>query len=178
MAPAAPRKSPARKRPATKKTAAPAAKKPVLKIARPGDAPVGGDKFAHLSPTDDPEVFMNAAGFAVDKNGVLVSLRKSLATAEAILADELIGGPVDTPAKLLKLVALDPSRPMMMRLDAAKAAAPYFDRKTPVAIESTNNDRSLDMAAIAKLPREKRVELLKTLAELGVDLAPTAKKPV
>lgn len=126
---------------------------------------------SHLEPTDQEGVYRNEAGVLVDKYGVLLSL-SILRKSEQILDEEIIGEPVDTPAKLLKRVALDPRMPMAWRLDAAKAAAPYFDRKTPVAVEQTTQDFALDMERIAKMPRDKRVALLETLRELGVNLAP------
>jgi hypothetical protein len=130
--------------------------------------------FPHLTPTKDPEIFINAAGSLVDRHGILLSLSRN-ARPENERAQELIGEPIDSPAKLLKFIALDPTQPMLLRLDAAKAAAPYFDKKTPVAIENKNEDFSLDMVAISALPREKRLEILRVLKDLGVDLnAPKA----
>jgi hypothetical protein len=131
--------------------------------------------FPHLSSTSMPGVFMNAQGNLVDKRGVLLSLG-NLRSTEDQMAEAIIGGPVDSPAKLLKRVALDPQLPMLVRIDAAKAAAPYFDKKTPVSIEQSNNDLMLDMTAIAKMPTERRRELLAILKGLGVDLGPGAKK--
>ena len=122
-----------------------------------------------LSPTDDPKVFRNAAGLLVDSKGVFIGYAKSRENEEEA-AERIIGGPVDSPAKLLKRVALDPTLPMAMRLDAAKAAAPYYDKKTPVSVETKNEDFTVDVAAVMKLPRDKRLALLKTLKELGVDI--------
>lgn len=48
---------------------------------------------------------------------------------------EVLGHPVATPAQYLKAVALDPRVSMGVRLDAAKAAAPYTDRKMPSAVD-------------------------------------------
>jgi DNA-binding MarR family transcriptional regulator len=126
---------------------------------------------SHLTATADPTVFLNREGNFVDKRGVLLSLSgNGRAKAESERAMEILGGPVDSPAKLLKLMALDPTVPMMVRLDAAKAAAPYFDKKTPTAIESKSEDLTLDLAAIAALPKAERLQLLSTLKTMGVDL--------
>lgn len=138
----------------------------------PGNDVIGSKPAAplrHLTPTDDPGVFLNAAGLLVDAKGVWVGLAKSKETEEAAEL-RILGEKADTPAKVMKRIALDPTLPMVMRLDAAKAAAPYYDKKTPVAVEQTNQDVALDLAAIAKLPKAKRVALLETLKELGVDL--------
>lgn len=118
---------------------------------------------------------MNKDGAFVDSRGVRFSITNMAQETEADMAERLIGGPIDTPAKLLKMIALDPLRPMMVRIDAAKAAAPYFDKKTPVSIENKNEDLTLDALAIAQLPAAKRRELLDMLKSLGVDLD-TARK--
>lgn len=125
----------------------------------------------HLTPVpDQPGVFLNPMGFRVDKRGVLLRFSDAQ-RSERELEQEILGGPADSPAKFLKLVSLDPRLPTAMRLEAAKAAAPYFDKKTPVAIEQKTEDVTLDIAAIAALPREKRKELLRTLADLGVEIS-------
>lgn len=145
-------------------------------VARPpadadDSAPANG-AFAHLSPTPTPGVFLNKDGSLVDGRGVRLSFLVSK-EAEDELSFRIIGEVVDTPAKLLKRVALDTSLPMMVRLDAAKAAAPYFDRKTPVAVENRNEDWTLDAAVIAALPVRKRLEILELLRTIGIDLGPT-----
>ena len=163
--------------PAKKLPRAPAAKKaakkssPNLRIAVPGDEdPRAQSGLPNLTPVpDQPGVFINPAGLRVDARGVLLKFSDAQ-TSEAAMDEQILGGPVDSPAKLLKRVALDPRMPMAWRLDAAKAAAPYFDRKTPVAVENTNTDFTLDVAAIRALPREKRLTMLRMLSELGVDI--------
>jgi hypothetical protein len=154
----------------------PKRQRPTLRDVKIAD-PAAKDKspeaaFPHLTPTKDPEIFVNAAGSHVDRYGILLSLSRT-AKSEDERAEEIIGERIDSPAKLLKFIALDPSQPMMLRLDAAKAAAPYFDKKTPVAIESKVEDFALDMVAISALPRDKRLEILRVLRDLGVDLTAT-----
>lgn len=162
--------------PAARKSAARAAppkRPPKLGVVGADSADSAADNeaaFPHLRATADPEVFVNASGNLVDRNGILVSLSRTV-RSESERAKEIIGEEIDSPAKLLKFVALDPTQPMLTRLDAAKAAAPYFDKKTPVAIENKNEDFTLDMVAISALPREKRLELLRVLKDLGVDLS-------
>lgn len=158
------------RRPPAKKTAP--AKTP--RIAVPGgkqsatksDAP---SPLLRLTATADPEVFLNSSGMLVNAKGVWVGLAKSQETEEAAEI-RVLGEKADTPAKVMKRIALDTALPLGMRLDAAKNAAPYFDKKTPVAVEQTNQDFTLDLAAIAKLPRPERIALLKTLEKMGVDL--------
>lgn len=172
QAPAA-KKSVRRGSAAAKKAAATPAKKapPRLRIAIPGeDDRAAPTSHPSLTPVpDQPGVFINQAGLRVNAQGVMLRLADAQ-TSEASMDEAILGGPVDSPAKLLKRVALDPRMPMAWRLDAAKAAAPYFDRKTPVAVENTNMDLTLDVEAIRALPREKRVALLKMLRDLGVDI--------
>jgi hypothetical protein len=143
---------------------------PALRDVKDSRAPTTESAFPHLTPTATPGIYVNKEGAFVDSRGVLFSLTNIAQETEADVAERLIGGPIDSPAKLLKMIALDPMRPMMVRIDAAKAAAPYFDRKTPVSIENKNEDLTLDALAIAQLPAEKRRELLAMLKALGVDI--------
>ena len=140
---------------------------------KPNSTPSADTPPNYLAPTDDPDVFRNAAGLLVDKNGVFIGYAKSKENEDEI-AERIIGGPVDSPAKLLKRVALDPTMPMALRLDAAKAAAPYFDKKTPVSVETKNEDFTVDVNAVMKLPRPERLALLKSLRTLGVDIGGTS----
>jgi hypothetical protein len=160
--------APGRSKAASVRIAVPPPKAPRSRKPPPADDKPSPD-LPHLTPTDDPDVFRNASGGLVDKYGVLLALR-AYSMDEPERGAKLIGGPVDSPAKLLKMVALDPLMPLVMRIDAAKAAAPYFDKKTPVAVESKNEDFTLDLAAVAALPRQKRIDLLKILGEMGVNL--------
>jgi hypothetical protein len=90
---------------------------------------------------------------------------------EADIDIEVIGERADTPAKLLKRVALDTRLPLHTRIDAANKAAPYFDRKQPLSVEAQGGliAGGLDLAALAALPREKREELLALLKQIGVN---------
>lgn len=161
------------RRTSTVKVAVPAKKQaPPLRNVK--HDPPGSGTLPHLTATSIPGVFINASGAEVDERGVKLNL-SSIKRTEEELALEILGEVVDSPAKLLKRVALDPRIPMMIRIDAAKAAAPYFDRKTPVSIENKNEDFSLDAIAIAKLPVAKRRDLLEMLKTLGVDIS-VAKK--
>lgn len=128
------------------------------------------DHQSHLTPTDDPNVFLNEYGSKVDKNGVLLALFSAFATSDAERDIAIIGKKVETPAELLKRVALDPTVPIMVRLDAAKAAAPYYDKKQPTVVESGGSVQTFDMAAIAALPKEQRVQLLDMLSRIGVNI--------
>ncbi len=81
-----------------------------------------------------PQVKINADGNAVDENGVLLSF-KALRDKHVAHEVTVLGKEAETPAEVLKLAALDRRLPLNMRIDAAKNAAPYYDRKKPVAID-------------------------------------------
>jgi acyl-CoA reductase-like NAD-dependent aldehyde dehydrogenase len=106
---------------------------PAKKSARgAASAPAEGKKteWPALAPTGVDGVFRNGAGCLVNKDGILLSLLDSR-KAEA----QDFGEAVDSPAKFLKAVALDPRAPLATRLEAAKAAAPYTDRKQPTGVD-------------------------------------------
>lgn len=105
----------------------------------------------------------------VDEKGVWVGYAKAKETEEEAEL-RILGEKADTPAKVMKRIALDPTLPLVVRLDAAKSAAPYYDKKTPVAVETKTEDFSIDLAKVAALPRAKRIALLDALKEMGVDL--------
>lgn len=159
---------PARKKPPAKRAAK--APPPLRDVNALGAAPPAAP-MPHLTPTSEEGVYRNADGRLVDVMGVLLSF-SGARDAEIKYAEQLIGGPVDSPAKLMKRVALDPLLPLPMRLDAAKGAAPYYDKKMPISIEQKTEDLTIDLKAVAALPRGKRLELLETLKTLGVNLGP------
>lgn len=126
---------------------------------------------AQLRPTDDPDVFVNAAGSYVDRRGVLLGLQAAV-ESEIEAAERILGKPVETPAEFLKRIALDPILPFGMRMDAAKAAAPYYDMRMPLRVEGDIKQSStgLDPAKLSAMPREDREALLKLLKKAGAVL--------
>lgn len=117
---------PAAKTAPPRKTAA-APKKRAARHPAPEDTP-------RLRTTDAPGVYLNAAGDAVNEHGVLLAFQ-SLRDAHDATVAEVLGAPAKTPAEVLKWAALDFRLPLGLRLDAAKAAAPYYDRKKPTSID-------------------------------------------
>lgn len=131
---------------AKRPTAAPAAKKPAAKkpaakstrnsaqegTSRPAEAK--GPSGPALTPTEVPGVFRNAAGLLVNEFGFLLGLGASK-KAEQQDMSEVLGHPVRTPAEFLKAISLDPRIPLPTRMEAAKAAAPYTDRKQPQGLD-------------------------------------------
>ena len=88
-----------------------------------------------LTPTDVDGVFRNSAGILVDKSGIALSLLRAVQAERADMASVLDGQDVRTPAQFLKAVSLDPRLPLPTRVEAAKAAAPYTDRKMPQGVD-------------------------------------------
>lgn len=124
-----------------------------------------------LWATEVPEVYRNLRGVQVDRRGIALSLTQLRQHHHAAMA-EVLGKPADTPAEVMRGIALDPRYDIKVRLDAAKAAAPYYDRKMPVSIEQKDTTpgagSTIDMAALAALPKGEREALLATLGKLGV----------
>ncbi len=87
-----------------------------------------------LAPTHIPGVFLNAHGLNVDEYGILIAFR-DLQLKHSSHEVSILGKAVETPAEVLQLAALDRNLPLSTRLSAAKDAAPYFNRKKPVAID-------------------------------------------
>lgn len=124
----------------------------------------------HLRPTTTPGVFLNPAGLMVDERGVLLSWARATET-EAATAERILGHPITTPAQVLKRYALDPTMPLSVRLDAAKAAAPYYDMRMPLRVEGDmRNTSNLDPAKLAAMPRTDRETLLTLLRKCGAEL--------
>lgn len=72
----------------------------------------------------------------MDEYGVLLSF-KELQKRDAQRFAEVVEDPsIQSPAELLRAIALDPRHPLLMRMEAAVKAAPYFDKKKPLAIET------------------------------------------
>lgn len=111
-----------------------------------------------LRPTGTPGVFLNRSGQMVDADGILLTYGQVKGKDDARW-ERIIGEPVDTPAKLLKAVTLDPQQTLMTRLDAAKAAAPYFDRKKPIGIDGGSDGKPIEVLHRHKLVGMSQEEL-------------------
>lgn len=137
----------------------PAAGRHVVDPTEEVDEEWGADPYA-LQKTTTPGVYVNRAGIMVDKNGVALNFNQ-VKDKDDERWKQILGKPVETPAELLKAVSLDPTKPLAMRIDAAKSAAPYTDRKKPVGIDggedgkpimlSVKELRGLDDAQLAQM---------------------------
>jgi hypothetical protein len=111
-----------------------------------------------LRRTGTPGVYLNKVGQMVDADGVMLDYTDVKSRDDARF-ERIIGEPVDTPAKLLKAVALDPQQTMVTRIDAAKAAAPYYDRKKPIGIDGGDDGKPIEILHRHKLQGMTKEEL-------------------
>lgn len=79
-------------------------------------------------------MYRNRVGTLVDRFGVMLSFA-ALNARHVEHETQVLGKEAETPAEVLKLAALDRTLPLSTRVDAAKHAAPYYDRKKPVAVD-------------------------------------------
>lgn len=156
---------------ARKRAAAGAAQPVAPKAAAPK---VAAAPLRALRPTTIEGVFLNRAGVHVDSRGVALSFRELKERDEAHFAD-VLGTPAATPAELLKAVALDPRQPFACRIDAAKAAAPYFTPKR-VAVQGGGADAPpLDVrASVESMTAEQLNEFEQLNARMAEMLAQVA----
>jgi hypothetical protein len=136
----------------------------------------GEDFRGLLRSTGTPGVFVNKTGALVDERGVALTLTQ-LQQADADRFAAVLGEEVDTPVKFMRAVVQDPRTPLQLRLDAAKAVAPYTDRKMPTALEgptpgspiSVNLLAGLDLSVLEKKERTLMMSLFRKLAETAPD---------
>lgn len=125
-----------------------------------------------LVQTDIPGVYRNArTGQMCNEQGVALSFAQ-LREADDERWTEALGKRVESPAELLKAVALDPRMHLDTRLAAAKQAAPYYDAKMPLKVEATGVGTvgTLDLAKLASIPAADRKTLLDLLKKIGVEV--------
>ena len=145
-----------------------APKQPPKQPARSAPAP---SKAPVLTSTETPGVFRNSKGILCNDAGIAIDLLQ-LRTMDRARFGAIIDGEIDTPAKFLKAVALDPLQPLMVRIDAAKSAAPYFDRKTPVSVDgglgTDGSPTPVNLAVLASMSKAELESALVLLSKLGV----------
>jgi len=167
-------KTPARKSSVKPKRATPAS--PPRDDPPPDTTPEGADYRDLLRSTGTPGVFANKMGVLVDASGVALSL-SSLRKADAERFEAVLGEVIDTPVKFMRAVTLDPRTPLPIRLDAAKSAAPYTDRKMPTAIEGSTPGSpvavdllsGLNSAALSTKERASLIALLTKMSDAAPD---------
>lgn len=123
-----------------------------------------------LVATDIPGVYRNRSGVLCNEKGVKLSFA-DLKAADTERWIESAGAAPNSPAELLKAIALDPRFHLDTRMHAAKQAAPYFDMRMPLRIDGTVTPKSgFDMAKLANMPKKDREALLALLKTAGVEL--------
>ena len=148
----------------------PAKSPPTKKPAPPPDK--GVDIMAVLELTGIPGVYRNRVGVLVDSRGVSVSFKELKVKDKARWEQALDGGAVEQPADFLKAVCMDPSIPLHVRLDTAKAAAPFFTPKR-LAVQGVEGAAPIAlMTEYGKLPPDKLAQaeehIRKALSLVGI----------
>lgn len=146
-----------------------------MKRAAKKDEEGAGASFRNipgLVPTDTPGVYLNSLRIPVNAAGVALTFLQ-VKRLDSERFEAVIGEPVDTPAKFLKAVSLDPRIGMGVRIDAAKAAAPYTDRKMPIAVDGgLGADGAavplFDLSKLKGMPTEDIATMLALLKKNGV----------
>jgi hypothetical protein len=95
-----------------------------------------------LVPTATPGVYRNPAGILVDSVGCMLSFTQ-VKERDQDRFERILGKKVESPAELLKAVTLDPTLPLAVRIDSAKSAAPYFDRRMPQSIDGGEDGKPI-----------------------------------
>lgn len=130
-----------------------------------------------LRQSDTPGVWLNELNIPCDADGCALSFKQVQERDVARFSEVLSGGELaNTPAKFLKAVSLDPRLPLGTRIDAAKAAAPYSDRRQPIALDGgAAPDGSpvplLDFSKLTSLTDAELTGLRGLLAKAGVAAA-------
>lgn len=106
-----------------------------------------------LKTTDLEGVYHTTDGRRVDEHGVDLDF-KALKKRDAARFTEVIGKDVESPADLLKAVALDPRNSLERRIDAAHKAAPYFSPKL-VAVQGVAGGPAITMANLSDMSPEQ-----------------------
>lgn len=125
-------------------------------------------------PTEIPGIFLNRYGYKVNDKGFLLPLREVQALETRRTEDVLGEEKTSSPAQYLRRVALDPTLQIHTRMAAAIAAAPYFDRKMPQALEGSSpnepikTEMSLTIKSLNALQPTERKAALALLEKLGL----------
>lgn len=156
----------------------PTAKKaPVKKAAPPAPPPESlidtETKPARgLRPTGVAGIFTNRMGVLVNAHGVSIGFAELRAHDTQRIRENLQGRDADTPADFLDSAWKDPRLPLSVRMDAAKASAPYRNQKliglsgvagAPPLIVNYANDSDEEL-------ERKKALLATALAALGVQV--------
>src|SRR5207248_1477291 len=82
------------------------------------------------------------------------------------LRRELSERPGMKPLEVLLLLMREPGQPVALRLEAARAAAPYMHRKMPVAVEETF--QPIPLTGLNRLTRSELIQFCALLEKAGI----------
>lgn len=82
-----------------------------------------------------------------------------------------------TPLEFLLSVMYDPNAKLELRLDAAKAAAPFMHRKMPVAVEEPTSVEPTSLDGLHHLSVHERITLLALLEKAEIATESTEAQP-
>jgi hypothetical protein len=119
-----------------------------------------------LRKTNVPGVYINEAGIMVDSNGVILDFDKVKKQDDKHF-ERVIGRPLRTPVDLMEAVAMDPTKPLHIRLDQAAKVAPYTNRKKPIGIDGGEDGKPIGFMSVQELRGLSNEELqtFKTLLQ-------------
>lgn len=123
--------------------------------------------------------FLNSSGVLVNSVGISFNFLSKKKSDDDYWAEQL-GKRVESPAELLRAVALDPRQPLETRMRAAEKAAPYYDTKTPTvmagaldvggAASTPEAAKVFDLGALVNMAPEDRKALIELLKKAGATL--------
>lgn len=136
--------------------------------ASPSDAAAPVTAVVPLARTDLPGIYRNTSGAFTDDRGVPVTWTR-IKEADDNRWVEAVGAVPKTPAQLMTAMAMDPRHSLEFRLNAARLAAPYTDRKMPLMIEASATVGGVDLATLGSMTPDDRKALLDLLKKAGVE---------
>ncbi len=131
-------------------------------------ADTGMTTVVPLARTDLPGIYRNTSGAFTDERGVPVNWSR-IKEADDNRWVEAVGSVPKTPAQLMAAMAMDPRHSLEFRLNAARLAAPYTDKKMPLMIEASATVGGVDLATLGSMSTDDRKALLDLLKKAGVE---------
>ena len=124
--------------------------------------------LSRLAPSDVPGVYRNRQGVLVDENGVKVTF-KDVKAADTAQLERAVHGADHEPAFLLRAWSNDPTLPRAVRMDAAKAAAPYYSpRLANVTAAVRVTPTQVDYASMSPAQLEEAMLAIDKLMQLQI----------
>ena len=124
-----------------------------------------------LRHSDIPGVYLNAHNVPCNEQGIALGFA-DIKKADHARLHEAGDAAVTTPAGFLRAVALDPRQPTYIRMEAAKAAAPYYDRRMSLGVDGGlgEDGKPIPLMDLSALSAAELDHIAKLLAKAGVPL--------